>query len=126
MEAIEGVSFIQGDFQEEVILDQLRILVNSQPIDVVICDLAPNMSGNKSIDQPRSMYLVELALEFAEENLVEEGAFICKVFHGEGCEAWLAKIKQSFKKIAIRKPKASRARSAETYLVAKGFKRSSV
>lgn len=122
MEPIEGVTFIQGDFREDSVLKALLSAINQQPVDLVISDIAPNMSGSKSVDQPRSMYLVELALDFAQQTLREGGGFVCKVFQGEGIEEVLATVKQRFTKVVTRKPKASRPRSPEVYLVATGFK----
>jgi 23S rRNA (uridine2552-2'-O)-methyltransferase len=93
-----------------------------QPVDLVISDLAPNMSGMNAVDQPRSMYLVELALDLARQVLRPGGAFICKVFHGEGFDELLRDTRRSFGKVLTRKPAASRARSREVYLVARDYR----
>lgn len=122
MEPIDDVTIIQGDFREDAVLEQLLDVTNGRAIDLVMSDIAPNISGNKTIDQPRSMYLVELALDFAKQKLVQGGSFVCKAFQGEGFDEWLVDIRDVFKKVSIRKPDASRARSAEVYIVAEGFK----
>ena len=122
MDAIADVTFIQGDFTTEEVYDQLVDVIDGRPVDLVISDMAPNMSGMSSIDQPGAMYLVELALDLARQVLKPNGSFVAKVFQGEGFDAYLADMKQSFAKVMIRKPKASRARSREVYIVAKGFR----
>jgi 23S rRNA (uridine2552-2'-O)-methyltransferase len=122
MDNIADVEFIQGDFTEEAVFDQLMAVINGRPVDLVISDMAPNMSGMASIDQPGAMYLVELALDMARQVLKPNGEFVAKVFQGEGFDDYLAEVKQSFTKVLIRKPKASRARSREVYVVAKGFR----
>jgi len=122
IDPIEGVDFIQGDFRDNEVYEQLNKVLNGAPIDVVISDMAPNLSGNKAIDQPSAMYLCELALETAQAILVKDGAFLVKVFQGEGFEAFKKQVDASFAKVIIRKPKSSRARSNEVYILAKGFK----
>lgn len=122
MDAIADVTFIQGDFTTEEVYDQLVDVIDGRPVDLVISDMAPNMSGMSSIDQPGAMYLVELALDMARQVLKPNGSFVAKVFQGEGFDVYLADMKQSFAKVMIRKPKASRARSREVYIVAKGFR----
>jgi 23S rRNA (uridine2552-2'-O)-methyltransferase len=122
MTPLTGVHFIQGDFREDEVLDELNKVLDGRQIDLVLSDMAPNMTGVGSIDQPSSMHLVELALDFAVTNLSKQGSFLVKVFQGEGFDAYLADMKQSFAKVMIRKPKASRARSREVYIVAKGFR----
>jgi 23S rRNA (uridine2552-2'-O)-methyltransferase len=122
MEAIEGVVFIQGDFRESAALDELTVVLDSAPVDIVLSDMAPNMSGSKGIDQPNAMYLAELALDTAKTVLVKGGDFLVKVFQGEGFEAFHQDVQHHFDKVVIRKPKASRPRSNEVYLLAKGFK----
>ncbi|MEC7547225.1 MAG: 23S rRNA (uridine(2552)-2'-O)-methyltransferase RlmE [Thalassolituus sp.] len=122
MDAIADVTFIQGDFTTEEVYDELVAVIDNRPVDLVISDMAPNMSGMSSIDQPGAMYLVELALDMARQVLKPNGSFVAKVFQGEGFDAYLADMKQSFAKVMIRKPKASRARSREVYIVAKGFR----
>ena len=136
MDPVAGVSFVQGDFTEESCLNEILALVNGavngavnggdstqqRCIDLVISDMAPNLSGMAAIDQPRSMHLVELALDFARITLKPGGAFLAKVFHGEGFESLLKEVKQEFTQVLNRKPDASRSRSREIYLLAKGFK----
>lgn len=122
MEAIGGVDFILGDFREQSVLDELYLKLNDSPVHLVMSDMAPNMSGNKSIDQARSLYLAELALETAQSVLCRGGAFLVKIFQGEGFEAFYRTVQNSFSKVAIKKPKASRPRSNEVYILARGFK----
>jgi 23S rRNA (uridine2552-2'-O)-methyltransferase len=119
IEPLPGVNFIQGDFSDEAVLKTLESQVGDQKIDWVLSDMAPNMSGNESVDIPRSMYLCELALEFAAQVLKPEGGFLIKVFQGEGFDAFLKDIRRHFKTVNIRKPKASRDRSREVYIVAR-------
>jgi 23S rRNA (uridine2552-2'-O)-methyltransferase len=123
IDPIEGVDFIQGDFREEAIFEQLNELLVGAPIHVVLSDMAPNLSGNKAIDQPSAMYLCELALETAQTVLVEGGSFLVKVFQGTGFDTYKKQVAGSFDKVLIRKPKSSRARSNEVYILAKGFKK---
>ncbi len=122
MEPINGVDFIQGDFRDQAILEQMLAVLDGQTVDVVMSDMAPNMSGNKAVDQPRAMHLGELALDTAKSVLVKEGAFLVKLFHGEGFDQFHQEVQQFFSKVVIRKPKASRPRSNEVYILAKGFK----
>ncbi|MEQ3762872.1 MAG: 23S rRNA (uridine(2552)-2'-O)-methyltransferase RlmE [Alcanivorax sp.] len=122
MDSIADVTFIQGDFTTDEVFEELMVAVDSRPVDLVISDMAPNMSGMASIDQPGAMYLVELALDMARQVLKPNGNFVAKVFQGDGFDAYLKDLKTSFTKVNIRKPKASRARSREVYLVAKGFR----
>ncbi|MFZ2452204.1 MAG: 23S rRNA (uridine(2552)-2'-O)-methyltransferase RlmE [Methylovulum miyakonense] len=122
MEPLEGVDFIQGDFREEEVLAELYRVLDNAPINLVMSDMAPNMSGNNSVDQPRAIYLGELALDTARAVLAKNGSFLVKLFHGEGFEAFHRDVQQSFNKVVIRKPKASRPRSNEVYILAKGFK----
>ncbi|MCB1826897.1 MAG: 23S rRNA (uridine(2552)-2'-O)-methyltransferase RlmE [Coxiellaceae bacterium] len=121
MEPYSGVTFIQGDFREPDVLEQLLEAVGDRPVDVVISDMAPNLSGNKSIDQPRSMYLIELAWDCAQKILQPGGTFLAKVFQGEGVDAYIQDLRSHFKLVKSRKPEASRARSREFYLLSKGF-----
>jgi 23S rRNA (uridine2552-2'-O)-methyltransferase len=111
------VEFIQGDFREEAVLAELEARLNGQAIGLVISDMAPNMSGIDSADQARSMYLAELALDFAAQNLTPGGAFLVKVFQGTGFEDYVKLMRKHFTKVVTRKPKASRDRSSEQYLV---------
>ena len=122
MDPIEDVNFIQGDFTEESVFDELMAVIYGRPVDLVISDMAPNMSGVASIDQPGAMYLVELALDTARQVLRPNGQFVAKVFQGEGFDQYLDDVRTSFSKVMIRKPKASRARSREVYIVGKGFR----
>lgn len=122
MEPIAGVTFIQGDFTEDAVYDQIMASIGDRPVDLVISDMAPNMSGMSAIDQPRAMHLVELALDLAERTLKKDGVFLAKVFQGEGFDQYLKQIRENFKTVITRKPEASRARSREVYLLAKGFK----
>lgn len=122
MDAIAGVDFIQGDFTEDEVFDALVETLAERPPHIVLSDMAPNMSGLTAVDQPKAMYLVELALDLAVRLLAPDGTFVAKVFHGEGFEAWLSEVRQHFKQVVTRKPEASRARSREVYIVAKGFR----
>ena len=122
MEPLDGVDFIQGDFREEAVLDLLHTTLEGAPVNLVMSDMAPNMSGNKGVDQPRAIYLGELALDTAKTVLTKEGSFLVKLFHGEGFEAFHLDVQRYFTKVVIRKPKASRPRSNEVYILAKGFK----
>ena len=122
MESIEGVDFIQGDFREEDVLTCLYEILNQAPVSLVMSDMAPNMSGNKAVDQPRAVYLAELALDTAKAVLSKNGSFLVKLFHGEGFETYYQDVQSHFTKVIIRKPKASRPRSNEVYILAKGFK----
>lgn len=122
MDALPDVVFVQGDFTEQETYDRIVASLNDKPLDVVLSDMAPNMSGMPEVDQPRSMYLVELATELAERALAPGGAFITKVFQGEGFEPWFRQIRDRFDRVTTRKPEASRPRSREVYIVASGFK----
>ncbi len=122
MRPILGVDFLQGDFRELEVLNKLKELVGSDRVDVVLSDMAPNMSGNLGVDQPKAMYLVELALDMCRDVLKENGSFVVKVFNGEGSENFLRAVRSMFRQVKVRKPDASRARSREVYYVATGFK----
>jgi 23S rRNA (uridine2552-2'-O)-methyltransferase len=137
MDSLAGVEFIQGDFTEEAVFEQILAAIGDSPVDLVISDMAPNMSGMNAVDQPRSMYLVELALDMARRVLAPGGSFVAKVFQGEGFDELIRDARGSFDKVfdelirdargsfdkvLTRKPKASRPRSREVYLVAKGFR----
>ena len=122
MDPLAGVAFLQGDFREEAVLNSLLERIGGRNVDVVLSDMAPNMSGNSTVDQSRSMYLVELALEMCNNVLKKNGSFVVKVFHGEGFEAFVQQVRSVFTTVRIRKPDSSRARSSETYIVATGFK----
>ncbi|WP_297474673.1 23S rRNA (uridine(2552)-2'-O)-methyltransferase RlmE [uncultured Photobacterium sp.] len=122
MDSLPGVSFLQGDFREEAVLDALLTRIKPEMVDVVMSDMAPNMSGNLASDQPRAMYLVELALDMCRQVLAPNGSFTVKVFQGEGFDQYLADIRSMFKVVKIRKPDSSRDRSREVYIVATGYK----
>ena len=122
MDSLAGDDFLQGDFREEAVLDALIKRIDGKNVDVVLSDMAPNMSGNNSVDQAGSMYLVELALDMCHQVLKKNGAFIVKVFQGEGFDQYLQDVRNSFKAVKIRKPDASRPRSREVYIVATGYK----
>jgi 23S rRNA (uridine2552-2'-O)-methyltransferase len=122
MDGIAGVTFLQGDFTEETVFDELMTIIGNRQVDLVISDMAPNMSGMSAVDQPSAMYLVELALDMARQVLKPGGNYVAKVFHGEGFDEYLKDMRSSFLKVVTRKPESSRARSREVYLVAKGYK----
>ena len=122
MDAIAGVDFVQGDFTEETVLEHILATIGADQVDLVISDMAPNMSGALSVDQPNAMYLAELALDLSRQVLRKGGIFLTKVFQGEGFDEYLRDMKTSFGKVQSRKPQASRARSREVYLLASGFR----
>lgn len=122
MDTLAGVDFIAGDFTEEEVFQQILDCLGDRKADLVISDMAPNMSGMNAVDQPKAMYLVELAADMAAQVLKPGGAFLTKVFHGEGFDELLKQLKTRYSKVSTRKPQASRARSRETYLLAQGFK----
>ncbi|PSX32368.1 23S rRNA (uridine(2552)-2'-O)-methyltransferase RlmE [Photobacterium kishitanii] len=122
MDSLPGVNFLQGDFREEAVLEALLTRIQPDMVDVVMSDMAPNMSGNLASDQPRAMYLVELALDMCRQVLAPNGSFAVKVFQGEGFDQYLADIRSMFKVVKIRKPDSSRDRSREVYIVATGYK----
>lgn len=122
MDALPSVEFIQGDFTEDAVLQQLLQSLGDTRAELVLSDLAPNITGNKVVDQPRAMYLAELALEFARKTLKPKGSFICKVFQGAGSEDFSRDLRQSFGSVKTVKPKASRPGSREVYLVARNYK----
>lgn len=121
-EPIDGVTFLQGDFHDETVVRRLETLLAGRPVDVVVSDLAPNLSGIPSSDSARVAHLVELAVDFAQQHLVADGALVCKVFHGSGHSQLVELFKRSFRVVKPIKPKASRDRSAETFLVGIGLK----
>ncbi|MHB0774680.1 23S rRNA (uridine(2552)-2'-O)-methyltransferase RlmE [Halomonas sp. WWR20] len=121
MDALAGVDFIQGDFTEDEVLESILAVIGGRRVDMVMSDMAPNMSGMSAIDQPQAMYLVELALDLARQTLSPGGCFLAKVFQGEGFDAYLKELRTSFSKVMTRKPEASRSRSREVYLLAEGF-----
>lgn len=119
MEPLPGVQVIEGDFTEDSELAEIRQSLDGANVDLVLSDMAPNISGVKAVDQPRAMYLAELALDFAVQFLAPNGCFICKVFQGEGFDAYLATARAHFSRVKVRKPKASRGSSREVYLLAR-------
>ncbi len=122
MTGIAGVTFIQGDFREEAVLKQLQEAINNKPVDLVIADMAPNISGVKDVDQAGAAYLTELALEFSKDWLKPNGNFLVKVFIGAGFDDIVKTMRLHFDKVVTRKPKASRDRSSEVYLLGIGRK----
>lgn len=122
MDTLEDVEFIQGDFTEDTVFDALLEAIGDHPVDLVMSDMAPNMSGVAAVDQPRAMYLVELAVDMAARVLAPKGAFVAKVFQGEGFDELFRTLREQYTTVLTRKPEASRPRSREVYIVAKGFK----
>ena len=122
MEPVAGVEIIQGDFREDAVLQQLLDLMGGAGADLVISDMAPNISGMEVVDIPRAYYLAELALDLARQVLKPGGGVLVKLFQGEGFDAYQKDLKQDFKRVVMRKPKASRARSREIYALATGYK----
>lgn len=122
MEPVAGVEFILGDFREDAVLEQLKILLDGQKVDLVISDMAPNLSGVSSADSARIQHVCDLALDFACNHMRPEGALIVKAFHGSGFSQIVESFKQHFQRVVERKPKASRGKSSETFLVARGLK----
>ena len=122
MEPIEGVTFLQGDFREDAVLEQLNTAVQGQPVDVVLSDMAPNLSGVSVTDDARIAHLVELAIDFAVNHLRPEGALVTKVFHGSGYDGLMALFRANFRTVKAVKPKASRDKSSETFIVGFGLK----
>ncbi|NNE05072.1 MAG: 23S rRNA (uridine(2552)-2'-O)-methyltransferase RlmE [Xanthomonadales bacterium] len=122
MEPLEGVEFIEGDFTEDGPLQALEALLAGSKVDLVLSDMAPNISGMSAVDQPRAMYLAELALSFAEQWLKPGGIFLTKAFQGEGFDGFVLQCRSAFSKVLIRKPGASRPRSREVYVLGTGRK----
>jgi 23S rRNA (uridine2552-2'-O)-methyltransferase len=122
MDSLENVDFIQGDFTEDSVFNQILDLLGDQRPDLIISDMAPNISGVDVADQAASMYLVELALDMARQVLKPKGNFVAKVFQGEGFDDYVKAVRESFQTVVVRKPAASRPRSREVYLVGKSFK----
>ena len=122
MDALPSVEQIQGDFTEDDTLQLLLGILENSPVDLVLSDIAPNISGNKAIDQPRSMYLAELALDFAYKVLRRRGNFVCKLFQGQGTDAFVTEAGKTFERVKVMKPKASRPASNEVYLVARNYR----
>ncbi|WKE66594.1 23S rRNA (uridine(2552)-2'-O)-methyltransferase RlmE [Gallaecimonas kandeliae] len=122
MDPLPGVAFLQGDFRDEAVLGALLERIGGRQVDVVLSDMAPNMSGTKGVDQPRAMYLVELALDMCHQVLAPGGSFAVKVFMGEGFEEYMKAVRAAFTVVKTRKPDSSRSRSSEVYIVATGYK----
>ena len=122
MDPVHNVDFIQGDFTEEAVFNRILEALEGRKPDLIISDIAPNITGIESADQASSIYLVELALDMVRRVLKPKGNFVVKVFQGTGSDAYLKDVRTSFEKVTVRKPKASRPRSREVYVVAKGFK----
>jgi 23S rRNA (uridine2552-2'-O)-methyltransferase len=122
MPAIPGVEFLQGDFNDDAVLEQLMALVGPTRVDLVLSDMAPNMMGIADVDHDRSMQLVELAVDFAGRTLRPGGDFLTKVFQGRGFQPLVKQLRQEYESVKLRKPKASRARSAEVYVLARGYR----
>jgi 23S rRNA (uridine2552-2'-O)-methyltransferase len=123
MVAVEGVLFLQGDFRDDAVLQRLTLELQGVKADLVLSDMAPNLSGIESADSARIEHLVELALEFAARELKPQGALVAKVFHGGAYSGLLARFKQTFEMVKPIKPRASRGRSSETFLVGRGLLR---
>jgi 23S rRNA (uridine2552-2'-O)-methyltransferase len=122
IEPLPGVTVLQGDFTEQAVLDRLLGELDGRPVDLVLSDMAPNMSGMKAVDQPRSALLAELALDCARQVLRPKGDLLLKMFQGEGFDPLLAELRAAFSKVVVRKPKASRPRSREVYLLARNYR----
>jgi len=122
IDEINGVNFLQGDFTEQSVYDDLLKMTDGSKVNVVLSDMAPNMSGQLSVDQPKSMYLAELAIDMATKTLEINGSFVVKVFQGDGFDNYLQNARKTFKKVSVIKPKASRPRSKEVYLLATQLK----
>jgi 23S rRNA (uridine2552-2'-O)-methyltransferase len=122
MEPLTGVKVLKGDFREPEVLDALRAALGGEPLDLVLSDMSPNLSGSAAVDLPRSVYLLELALALARETLKPGGSLVVKAFQGEGFDTFLRELRASFASVASRKPKSSRSESRELYLVAKGYR----
>ncbi len=121
MDGLPSVELIQGDFTQDDTLQVLLSMIEDSPVDLVMSDMAPNISGNKVVDQSRSMYLAELALDLARKVLKRQGNFVCKLFQGQGTDAFVADARDAFERVRVIKPKASRPGSSEVYLVARNY-----
>jgi 23S rRNA (uridine2552-2'-O)-methyltransferase len=122
MDSIPDVTFVQGDFTDDAVFAQILEAIGEPPVDLVICDMAPNMSGVRESDQPRAMYLCELALDLSTRVLRPGGDFLIKIFQGEGFDEYHKQMRQLFDKVQMRKPLSSRGRSREQYMLARGFR----
>ena len=121
MQPLSGVDFVHGDFREARTLDEVLKRVPNARLDLVMSDMAPNISGNRSVDQPRAMYLAELALDAVKQCLKPGGSFVVKLFHGEGFDDFVRNVRPAFGAVRVRKPAASRKGSRETYLIARDY-----
>jgi len=126
MEPLDGVEFLQGDFREDEMLEGLMVIIDDRAIDLVMSDMAPNISGMEAVDQPRSMYLAELAVDFAAQVLREGGDLLFKAFQGEGFDDLVKLLRGQYRQVRIRKPKASRPRSREVYVLARHYRAANV
>jgi 23S rRNA (uridine2552-2'-O)-methyltransferase len=122
IDPMPNATFLQGDFKDEVIYQQLTDLLKQEKVDVILSDMAPNMSGNREVDQAQAMYLIELAVDFAKQNLKPGGSLLMKVFSGAGFDQLVKDLRSQYTKVVIRKPDASRSRSRELYLLAMGYR----
>lgn len=122
MDSLADVAFVQGDFTDDEVLERVLVAMDGRRADLVMSDMAPNMSGIRDVDQPRAMLLAEMALDFARKVLKPGGKFVCKVFHGEGFDAFVKELRSTFGAVLTRKPDASRDRSREVYVIAKDFR----
>jgi 23S rRNA (uridine2552-2'-O)-methyltransferase len=122
MEPVAGVDFLQGDFTEQETLDRVLAMLGERRVDLVLSDMAPNLSGVDSVDQPKSIYLAELALDLATEFLQKDGIFVVKLFQGAGFEGLIASMRKAFRSVKLRKPDASRSRSSEIYAICDGLR----
>ena len=120
MPGLAGVEFLHGDFRDDAVLSRLESALGGQPVDLVLSDMAPNKSGMDAVDQPRVMHLAELAMDFADRHLRPDGTFLIKLFQGVGFDDYVRELRRRYAKVAIRKPAASRKRSAEVYALAQG------
>jgi len=121
MDALPSVEFIQGDFTDDELLSDMQDAIGDSKVDLVMSDMAPNISGNRVVDQPRSMYLAELAMDLCKQILRPGGDFVCKLFQGEGIDEFIGASRGAFKRVKVMKPKASRPGSREVYLVARNY-----
>ncbi len=121
MDALPSVEFIQGDFTDDELLSDMQDAIGDSRVDLVMSDMAPNISGNRVVDQPRSMYLAELAMDLCKQILRPGGDFVCKLFQGEGIDEFIVASRGTFKRVKVMKPKASRPGSREVYLVARNY-----
>lgn len=120
MPPLAGVEFLHGDFREQAVLSEFEAMLGDVPVDLVLSDMAPNKSGMDAVDQPRMMHLAELAMEFADTHLKVGGAFLIKLFQGVGSDDYIRELRRRYEKVTIRKPAASRKRSAEVYVLGQG------